>query len=359
MSRPHVFLLIDEMLKGGAETLLAGTIPALSASYRITLVTLGPGNAFPEIIPFCEQHLMLPFRGIASLPACVWALRKHIRVHQPDLVHAHLFWSSMIGRLACPKRIPFLQTIHSIMSEDVFRGSRLLTWLEKQTLQKRHGVIAVSQPVLADYQQCIGKTDFDVVLPNHVDDRFMQAPPRTKPWDGSRMLRLVAVGNIKSLKNYRFLLDSILLSHVSVGVDVYGKDQANLLPTFNQTIAEHELPVRFMGLSEITPELLQNYDAFILPSLYEGFGIAAVEAMASGLPVLVSDLPVLRQVTGEQAFFFDPHHPASLDALWRKLYDQPELLPEMASRGQAFVRDTYSREKAISHLLSVYRSRLK
>lgn len=359
MSKPHLFLLIDDMLKGGAETLVAGTIPALSASYRISLVTLGEGHAFPEIIPFCERQLVLPFHGISSVPTCVWTLRRFIQQHQPDIIHSHLFWSSLIGRMACPKRIPFLQTLHSIMREDVFVGSKILTWLEKLTLRKRHGVIAVSQPVLDDYHQCIGRTNYDVVLPNYVDDRFMQAPPRTKRWDGSRMLRLVAVGNIKRLKNYRLLLDSILLSHISVGVDIYGKDQANLLPEFKQMIFKHELPVRFLGLAEITPELLQEYDAFILPSLYEGFGIAAVEAMASGLPVLVSDLPVLRQVTGGHAFFFDPRSADSVDALWKELYRRPECLAEMAVAGQTFVREQYSREKAVAGLLAIYRQMQK
>lgn len=355
MTKQHLFLLIDDMLKGGAETLVAGTLPDLAAHYRITLVTLGDGHAFPEIKPFCEQQLVLPFRGISSLPTCVRVLRKHIQQYKPDLIHAHLFWSSLIGRMACPKRVPFVQTLHSIMSEDVFQGSSVLRYLEKVTLRKRHGVIAVSQPVLDDYQRCIGRTRYGVVLPNYVDDRFMQAPSVSKRWDGSRMLRLVAVGNIKPLKNYRFLLDSILLSPISVGIDIYGKDQADLLPGFKQTIFEEELPVRFMGLAAITPELLQEYDAFILPSLYEGFGIAAVEAMASGLPVLVSNLPVLRQVTGGHAFFFDPRDPATLDVLWRKLYHQPELLREMAAAGQTYVRERYRREQAVAGLLSIYR----
>ncbi len=73
--------------------------------------------------------------------------------------------------------------------------------------------------------------------------------------------------------------------------------------------------------SELLPALYRSAAALVLPSLDEGFGFPVLEALASGTPVLCSDIPALREVGADQAAYFDLRRPDQLlellAALWR------------------------------------------
>lgn len=64
--------------------------------------------------------------------------------------------------------------------------------------------------------------------------------------------------------------------------------------------------------------------AHVFPSLYEGFGIPPLEAMASGCPVIASDIPVIREVCGDAAKYFAPHNSLALAALMQAHWDVPQ-----------------------------------
>lgn len=78
--------------------------------------------------------------------------------------------------------------------------------------------------------------------------------------------------------------------------------------------------------------LYQNAFCFIFPSLYEGFGIPPLEAMICGCPVVVSDIPVMHEVCGDAALYFDPHDVNSLHDAINQLKDH-DLRNELISKG--------------------------
>jgi glycosyltransferase involved in cell wall biosynthesis len=93
--------------------------------------------------------------------------------------------------------------------------------------------------------------------------------------------------------------------------------------------------VRFTGeLKEIeVAAILDQADLFLLPSLYESFCLAAVEAMQHGLPVVASELPCLREVLGDTQLFFPVNDRAALTALVARLLHAPVERAAMSAGG--------------------------
>ncbi|WP_298815698.1 glycosyltransferase family 1 protein [Chloroflexus sp.] len=98
--------------------------------------------------------------------------------------------------------------------------------------------------------------------------------------------------------------------------------------------------VRFIGYvaEEDLPALLSGALAFIFPSLYEGFGMPVLEAMACGTPVITSAISSLPEVAGDAALLVDPRDTHAIAAAIMRLSDDPNLRAELRARGLARAR---------------------
>jgi glycosyltransferase involved in cell wall biosynthesis len=94
--------------------------------------------------------------------------------------------------------------------------------------------------------------------------------------------------------------------------------------------------------------------AFVFPSLYEGFGLPVLEAMARGVPVACSNASSLPEVAGEAALLFDPHDEAAIAEALRRLLDDPALREQLLARGLARVAE-FTWERTARLTLESYR----
>jgi glycosyltransferase involved in cell wall biosynthesis len=351
-AKPVIVHVIDSLTRGGAETLLANLLPALADRFDIILVTLRADSDFPPEQVAAKAHFCLGYAGSASLPACAWKLRRIIRRHRPALVRAQLFTASLVARLATPRRIPLVFSIHNPMSEDAYTKNRLALPLEKLTYGGRHALIAVSRSALEDFDKWVGIRGQSFVLPNFIADSYFEAP-KVRTAVGSP-LRLVAVGMLKAQKNYAYLIEAFRrMRGQDVSLDIYG--DGPLRAELQSAIDADDLPIRLMGKRAGVHEALADYELFVMPSLYEGFGIAPVEAMAAGLPLLLSDLPVLREISYGNALFFDIADPEALPALLRTVREGEADIASLSERGIALAREHYRRDSYVERLAAIYR----
>ncbi|MET0619477.1 MAG: glycosyltransferase, partial [Thermoanaerobaculia bacterium] len=101
------------------------------------------------------------------------------------------------------------------------------------------------------------------------------------------------------------------------------------------------------------PGLFAGADAFLYPTLYEGFGLPVVEAMACGVPVLTSSTSALQEIAGGYAYLVDP---MDVDAIARGIVDlatDPTRRTEFADLGKRRARD-FSWDRAAEQTLRVY-----
>lgn len=93
------------------------------------------------------------------------------------------------------------------------------------------------------------------------------------------------------------------------------------------------------------PALYSGAVAFVLPSFYEGFGLTALEATACGVPVIVSDIPVFREIFKDAALFVEPHEASDLTNVMQNIIDHPSLANRVRERGLQLAK-TYSWDEA-------------
>jgi len=100
-------------------------------------------------------------------------------------------------------------------------------------------------------------------------------------------------------------------------------------------------------------EALKRAAALVYPSLDEGFGLPPLKAMALGIPAIVSDLPVLREVCGDAALYFPQSDSESLAIVLRRVLTEPALVEELKDKGFKRVA-TFSWKKAALETVKVY-----
>lgn len=101
---------------------------------------------------------------------------------------------------------------------------------------------------------------------------------------------------------------------------------------------------------EDLPYIFQGASAFVFPSKHEGFGIPVLQSLACGVPTLVSDLPVLREIAGDAVVYFDQNDPRSIAQAMAKAIEDQESRRTLIARGLARV-ENFSWEKCARETL--------
>ena len=175
---------------------------------------------------------------------------------------------------------------------------------------------------------------------------------------------LGSVGRLIEQKNYETLISA--MKHVrreqpNVKLLVAGdgplrgrlEERIRALGVQDQIVLMGEVP------RERVYRTLYALDAFVMPSRWEGFCNAAVEAMSAGCPVLCSDIETLREVIGEAGLFFDPHAPRAItDAILAVAREDPTARSERGARNRRRAEQTLTMDDAADEYCRHYRELL-
>ncbi len=299
MYKTNVLHVIDTLGIGGAEKVMVGTINGMP-QFQHHVVYLSGSDALTSHLPASCVITNLNCGSKKDIIRCAWQLRRYIRKHNIEIVHSHLSLATLIARIACPADLKLFTTIHSLPSKNYYAESRLAKWLEKITYRKRHHIIAICHEVFNDYNECIGIKGPYTILYNYVEDVYYAKEYHKMNFNGT--FRMVAVGNLKKAKNYPYLIEAFKAMPKNVFLDIYGSGP--LEQSLQQEIDKHQLNIRLCGVRDDIQHVLPQYDAFIMSSIFEGQPISLLEAMACGMPAILSDIPVLREVTNNKAIFY-------------------------------------------------------
>jgi glycosyltransferase involved in cell wall biosynthesis len=172
---------------------------------------------------------------------------------------------------------------------------------------------------------------------------------------------ILYAGNIKPHKNLERLIEAFHtlrrgdLEHVKLLII---GDEISKYATLRRAVHKYKLHkhVRFFGFvpDKTLAILYRLARVFVFPSLYEGFGLPPLEAMASGTPVVTSNVSSLPEVAGDAAMLVDPYDVSSIVTGMRRVLSDPALADEMRRKGLVRARD-FSWERSVARTHAIYR----
>ena len=209
-------------------------------------------------------------------------------------------------------------------------------------------------------------SDKVTVIHNAIDERFGIAPPDEEVVRVRERYQLsdrfvLYAGNVKPHKNLERLLDAFFILRREGLHDlkllIIG-NEISKYATLRRAVHRYNLhkDVRFLGFvpDETLAVLYRLADAFVFPSLYEGFGLPPLEAMASGTPVLTSNVSSLPEVVGDAAILIDPYDPRSIADGMRRLLTDTALRQDLKARGLARAHQ-FSWERSVARIREIYK----
>lgn len=147
----------------------------------------------------------------------------------------------------------------------------------------------------------------------------------------------VAVGSANPVKNFQALLAAFAGLPERFGGHLVIIGGTNDKVFAKGDPSERPEPPRIVRAGTVSDAelkaLYQSALALVFPSLYEGFGLPPLEAMACGCPVVASNAASIPEVCGDAALYFDPHAPDAIGAAMMRLHDEPELRGQLRERG--------------------------
>lgn len=286
---------------------------------------------------------------------CVLPMLRRLAL-ESDLVHLHfplpLGISALLMRTLV--RRPLVVTVHG--NADVYELPPHLAPATRFVLRRADAVVAVGQD-LAEYLRTTMRVSNVTVIPNGIPVETFQVSQSAGPG-----VSLLSICRLVPRKNILVLIDAVErlvgeghdLSLVIAGT---GPEK----DAIERRVARAPGAIRFVGFIDEAEKrrLLLNADVFVQLSTREGLSIAALEALASGVPCVVSDLPGVREPidAGVTGWYVD--RPEDVDsvvaALHRVLADR-ERLPEMRRACRAVAEERYTDDAMCESYWTVFTS---
>lgn len=280
---------------------------------------------------------------IAHTPIIPSLFSKLLKISKNSIIHLHVaqsFTPEIAGLISKIRGIPFIAHIHI----DVGPSGRLgfLLPLYKKVLLKK--VLSSSSKIVVpsgDYVDLVNKKyaiskDKICKVPNGVDLNNFKSLPNKQ----NDPIRLLYVGRLSKQKNIPLLIRTFKIvtekinKNIELDIVGEGEEKSKIIAMITAENLEKKVNLHGELRGGRLYEKYSNSDIFILTSDYESFGMVLIEAMASGLPIIATNIPALRNVVenNKTGLLVKPE-PEDLAKALEKLINDPLLKEKLISNG--------------------------
>jgi glycosyltransferase involved in cell wall biosynthesis len=361
VSSKKICIIINELYLGGAQRLVVDDIREFQRrGIDISLITLQSQEGrvtFENLcnLPSDKRHELL-FKSLYDLSALM-RLMSHLRRERYDVVITHLWFSNTVGRIAArlvgvPTLISFEHNVYDTAKSQ--KQFLLDKWLQKFTTR----IIAVSQAVKDSLvHHGILSSNIDVV-PNAIRVEDFQKPVdrmiiRRELKLSDDAFLFLTIGRLEKQKAHDILLHAF--QKVSTGfLLIVGEGE--LRDSLEKLVESLGLQGRvfFLGVRKDIADLLSSADCFVFPSRWEGVGIVMLEALAAGLPLVVTDFAAALEIITDMSdgLVAPVDDVQSLSQKMQEILDSKELRDSLSEQGKSTAK-RFSIETHVNSLLKI------
>lgn len=287
-------------------------------------------------------------------------IRKSIKQTKPDVIHVHGTRAGLLGRLAAIGfNIPVIYTEHLWTKQFRLRNKILnfvhyfANWfLDMFTTLN----IAVSQAVKSFLVSSnISRMDKVKVIYNGIEPTNFEA----QTFRSDKEFLIATVGTLNPQKGVQYLiraLPKIKAEFPGVQLEIIG--DGGYKKTLVKEVAKLKLKsyVKFTGFVPDVSKYLTKFDLYVQPSLSESFGLAIVQAMSVGLPVVATNTGGIPEVVteGKSGYLVEPENPKSLADAILELLRHPSLARKMGQMGRKEARFKFNLSDMVNELEKTY-----
>jgi hypothetical protein len=339
-----VLNVINSLGPGGAEKLIEDALPIINKKKNIEvellLITVKNKEFLKKIRNRGIKISIIGRKNIYN-PANIIEIRKFIKNNKFDIIHTHLFpsvyWISLAAKTLLNRKFKLIYTEHSTHNRR--RNHFLFRPIDKFIYKEYDKVISISQKTqnnLINWLEVNENNKF-TVIENGIDvQKFSFAEPYSKKKLYSKYseenIFITMVGSFSKSKDQRTLIKSFKKLDDNVHLFLVG--QGKLLEKHKKYANNLNLNdrIHFLGFRNDVEKILKTSDIVVLSSHWEGFGLAAVEGMAAGKPVIASNVNGLKEVVKDGGLLFEQGNEKELRKLIEKLINDHSFYEEIKQR---------------------------
>jgi glycosyltransferase involved in cell wall biosynthesis len=356
--------VINSLGAGGAENLLKDMALIMkSRGLDVNILLLSKENDYysEELV---ERGIPVFWTGVDNIYSIrqISGIISHIEKNDYHVVHTHLFpvqyWYSNAKRLT-RWTIPSVTTEHNTYNRR--RNVPLFRYLDAVVYNQYHKIVCISEATKEALQNWVPVVhEKTVIINNGVRlEKYITATPyhptEIVPGFTERNKLILMVARMDVQKDHETIIQAALLlpddlHFLFVGDGPKRNDYERMVNELNLTHRIH-----FLGIRNDVPRLMKSANFFVLSSHWEGFGIVAVEAMASGLPVIASDVPGLRDVVGNAGLLFRKGDPQDLARKILYLLNSQKESDKLKEKGFCRAK-LFSIERTVDQHIDLYQS---
>jgi glycosyltransferase involved in cell wall biosynthesis len=360
----NVVHLVEELTIGGLEKTLTAIVLNLNKKkYNVSVWCLREGGFFADKLVKEGIDVKILYVSTSRNPLSIYKLYRLLKSYKFDIIHTHAYSAGTIGRMsAFLAGIPVIISHNHSVYDYYFKYYHFVEWLLSLITDR---VICISEAVnsFANETQRINARKL-ITIQNGIDD--VCAVSKKRSFDLKKELGIPinhsVIGTIAHLeehKGLKYLLESaslLLASRKDIIFMLVG--EGTLKAELKKLCVDLKIEknVIFTGERRDIPEILFSIDIFVLPSLREGLGLAILEAMACGKPVIATNVGGISEIVKNRVngILVSPRDPEVLHTAMKELLDDKEMLEKMGHEGKKICSESFNSKTMLGKIENLY-----